>query len=159
MAPILTYTADEIVENAPAIIKGNAEDIFDMTYTPLNTIEAPFDAAYMLKARESFHESIDNLKKTKQIKSTLELKLETTSAIISAMDLIDAEDWFVISNVQIVDDCKDKDDFEVAYFELEKDRFSIRLSKATAHKCPRCWKFQAEEADCLCARCKSVVDA
>ena len=32
MAPILTYTADEIVENAPAIIKGDAEDIFDMTY-------------------------------------------------------------------------------------------------------------------------------
>jgi len=68
MAPILTYTADEIVENAPAIIKGDAEDIFDMTYTPLNAVETPFDAAYMVKARENFHESIDNLKKTKVIR-------------------------------------------------------------------------------------------
>ncbi len=153
MAPILTYTADEIVENAPAIIKGDAQDIFDMTYSPLNAVKTPFDAAYMVKAREGFGAVVDGLKKEKLIKSTLELVIYTESKTVLDMNRVDAEDWFVVSGI-----LEDKPEENIlGSFTLDDDTFSI--AKATAHKCPRCWKYQAKEEDCLCTRCQSVVNA
>ncbi|WP_457747627.1 isoleucine--tRNA ligase [Sulfurimonas sp.] len=153
MAPILTYTADEIIENAPAIIKGDAEDIFDMTYTTLESIETPFDSEYMSKAREGFGAAVDGLKKEKIIKSTLELIIYTESKTTLDMDRVDAEDWFVVSNI-----FEDKPEEEIiATFKVDEDMFSI--AKATAHKCPRCWKYQSLSEDTLCKRCEDVVGA
>ena len=153
MAPIITYTADEIVENAPAIIKGDAEDIFDMTYEKIETGEnIPFDAQYMIKAREGFGAEVDKLKKEKVIKSTLELIIYTESKATLNMDRVDAEDWFVVSG--IFEDTEKEE--IIASFKVDEDTFSI--AKATQFKCPRCWKYQAEAEDSLCQRCQSVVN-
>jgi isoleucyl-tRNA synthetase len=153
MAPILTYTADEIVENAPAIIKGEAEDIFDMTYKPLEATTASFDAAYMVKAREGFGAVVDGLKKEKIIKSTLELVIYTESKTTLDMDRVDAEDWFVVSGI-----FEDKPEENIiGTFKVDEDMFSI--AKATAHKCPRCWKYQSDAEDTVCKRCSEVVGA
>jgi isoleucyl-tRNA synthetase len=153
MAPILTYTADEIVENAPAIIKGDAESIFDLTYEAIQAGESSFDAEYMVKAREGFGSVVDKLKKEKLIKSTLELVIHTESKATLAMDATDAEDWFVVSGV-----FEDTPEEEVlGRFKVDEDTFII--SKATAYKCPRCWKYQAASEDCTCQRCESVVSA
>ncbi len=151
MAPILTYTTDEIVENAPKIVTNNAETIFDMTYTPIEAQKSPFDAEYMIKAREGFGSVVDGLKKEKVIKSTLELVIHTESKVALDMDATDAEDWFVVSGV-----FEDTPDEEVlGSFKVEDDTFVV--SKATAHKCPRCWKFQAEKEDAICKRCEEVI--
>ncbi|WP_373004782.1 isoleucine--tRNA ligase [Sulfurimonas sp.] len=152
LAPILTYTADEIVENAPAIIKGDAESIFDMTYEEIQTGESTFNAAYMTKAREGFGTIVDALKKEKIIKSTLELVITTDSSIALDIDSTDAEDWFVVSAVS--DSATGE---ELGSFKVEDDTFIIR--KATAHKCPRCWKYQAASEDTTCKRCEEVVSA
>jgi len=153
MAPILTYTTDEIVEHAPAIIKGEATSIFDMVYAPLEKTESLFDAAYMDKAREGFGAVVDGLKKEKVIKSTLELVLYTESKTALSMQSVDAEDWFVVSGVY-----EDQADIEaIGSFKVGDDTFTI--AKATAHKCPRCWKFQAEAEDTTCKRCEEVVRA
>lgn len=153
MAPILTYTADEIIENAPAIIKGDAKDIFDFIYEPIQVDESNFDAIYMNKAREGFGIVVDKLKKEKVIKTTLELVLHTESATTLSMNATDAEDWFVVSGV-----FEDKPDEEIlGTFKVNDDSFII--SKATAFKCPRCWKYQAKEENCTCKRCEEVVNA
>jgi len=153
MAPIITYTADEIVEYAPAIIKGDAADIFDLVYEEIQAGESNFDAEYMVKAREGFGTIVDRLKKEKIIKSTLELVIHTESKTVLEIDATDAEDWFVVSGV-----FEDKPDEEIiGTFKVDADTFVI--SKAAAHKCPRCWKFQAEKEDCTCQRCESVVNA
>ena len=153
MAPILTYTTDEIVEHAPAIIKGEATSIFDMVYAPLEKTESLFDAAYMDKAREGFGAVVDGLKKEKIIKSTLELVLYTESKTALSMQSVDAEDWFVVSGVY-----EDQADIDaIGSFKVGDDTFTI--AKATAHKCPRCWKFQAEAEDTTCKRCEEVVRA
>jgi isoleucyl-tRNA synthetase len=153
MAPILTYTADEIVEHAPAIVKGDAESIFDLVYEPIQDISANFDAEYMNKAREGFGTVVDGLKKEKVIKSTLELVLYTESKTTLDMNSVDAEDWFVVSGV-----FEDQDNEEaLGSFKVGTDTFTI--AKATAHKCPRCWKYQAEAEDSTCKRCEEVVSA
>ncbi len=152
MAPILTYTADEIVEYAPKIIKGDATSIFDMTYSCIEVGNSNFNAEYMAKAREKFGSIIDTLKKEKIIKSTLELVIYTDSSIILELDAVDAEDWFVVSGI----DSK-KANEELGNFELDGDNFII--SKATAHKCPRCWKYQSSSEESTCQRCTRVLDA
>jgi len=153
VAPILTYTADEIIDNAPAIIKGDAESIFDLTYQEIDAGKSDFDADYMVKAREGFGSVVDTLKKEKIIKNTLELVLHTESKTVLDLDSTDAEDWFVVSGI-----FEDKPDEEIlGKFKVDEDTFII--SKATAHKCPRCWKYQANEEDSTCQRCTEVVDA
>ena len=153
VAPILTYTADEILENFPAIIKGDAEDIFDLEYEPLHVSKSGFNEAYMLKARDSFFEIVDTLKKEKIIKSTLEVEISTGSNILLSMDAIEAEDWFVVSSINGNDVTSD----ELGHFSVDGDEFVV--VKAVRAKCPRCWKFQAANEECLCERCAKVVNA
>ena len=152
IAPILTYTADEIVENAPAIIKGDAASIFDMVYEEIKEIETSFDEEYMVKARESFATIVDALKKEKVIKNTLELVISCDSKAILGMDATDAEDWFVVSKVS-----NEETKESLGGFKIGDNSFTI--SKATAHKCPRCWKYQASSEDSTCERCARVVNA
>ncbi len=153
MAPVLTYTADEIIEHAPKVIKGDAKSIFDFVYTPLTAREDLFNAEYMSKAREGFGSVVDGLKKEKVIKSTLELVIYTESKVALEMQATDAEDWFVVSGLL---EGSEKEEI-LGSFKVDEDIFTI--AKATAHKCPRCWKFQANEFESTCKRCQEVVSA
>jgi len=150
MAPILTYTCDEILESAPEVVKAGANDIFEVVYSPIQAGETDFNEAYMMKAREGFYEIVDALKKDKRIKSTLELVITTTSSVITSFEKIEAEDWFVVSGIN-----PENAGENVGSFEVEGTQFSVAF--ATAEKCPRCWKFVSSEPDCACERCAKVV--
>ncbi len=152
IAPILTYTADEILESAPSIIKGEAGTIFDLTHQALDVPAAIFDEVYMRQARDAFYEIVDGLKKEKKIKSTLELTISTSSTIIAGMDDVEAEDWFVVSGIS-----KKAITDEAGRFELEGESFIIGYAKKA--KCPRCWKYHATEEEALCERCEGVLNA
>lgn len=152
IAPILTYTADEIVENAPAIIKGDATSIFDMVYEEIPEIASSFDDAYMQTARENFATVVDALKKDKLIKNTLELVISCDSKVVLSIDATDAEDWFVVSRVS-----NEEVKNSLGSFKVNDDIFTI--AKAVAHKCPRCWKYQSEKEEDTCTRCARVVNA
>ncbi|HIP44838.1 MAG TPA: isoleucine--tRNA ligase [Sulfurospirillum arcachonense] len=152
IAPTLTYTVDEILEYAPKIIKEDLDDVFDIFYKSMDEIEVDFDTKYMMEAREKFFEIIDVMKKEKIIKSTLELDLVTTSKMLLSMNSTDTEDWFTCSAV-----VKNASGEEMGSFTLGDDEFKI--VKANAHKCPRCWKFKANEEDGLCKRCDEVINA
>lgn len=152
IAPALTYTVDEILEYAPKIIKDNNSDVFDIVYESMDSVELEFDAAYMSEAREKFFEIVDVLKKDKTIKSTLELDLVTTSKILLDMNGADAQDWFTCSAVE-----KSSNSEEMGSFSVNDDKFKI--VKASACKCPRCWKYKSSKEDELCDRCEGVIHA
>jgi isoleucyl-tRNA synthetase len=152
IAPILTYTADEIIENAPAAIKAGVTSVFDLKYEALNVSYSTFDEGYMVTARERFSEIVDMLKKEKKIKSTLELVLYSDSEKLKALDATEAEDWFVVSGV-----LSGEAEKEAATFEVEDDTFVIGY--ATAAKCPRCWKFHSADEETPCPRCAGVLNA
>lgn len=152
IAPILTYTADEITEHLPAFLKGDKVDIFDFVYESMDTIESTFDAEYMNSAREKFFEIVDGLKKEKIIKNTLELVIITESKKIAKMDKTAAEDWFVVSGIshsEVTD--------ELGKFEVDGNIFVIQ--KASDAKCPRCWKYQSKDEESTCKRCSKVLNA
>ncbi|HEX5709738.1 MAG TPA: isoleucine--tRNA ligase [Sulfuricurvum sp.] len=149
IAPILTYTADEIFENAPAVIKGNARDIFDVIYASIDEVQSHWDDANAKIVRVAFNEIVDGLKKEKVIKNTLELVISTTSPLLSAMKKEDIEEYLVISKWCA---CTLKD--VLGSFEIEGKTFNIAL--ATKAKCPRCWKYHSVDEETLCERCASV---
>ena len=150
LAPFLTYTVDEILEYAPKVIKGNANSVFDLLYTPLEEIKSDFDSSYMIEARNNFFEVVDKLKKDKVIKSTLELVIQTNSANITSLKPHDREDWFMVSDI-----INDSESEILATFKVGDDEFKIL--KATLSKCPRCWKQKSKDEISLCQRCEKVV--
>ncbi len=153
IAPILTYTADEILQHAPAVVKEDAKDIFDLEYVPLHVEPLDFNEEYMLKARNIFFETIDILKKDKKIKNTLEVEISTSSEILSNMPSTEAEDWFIVSSINQKDIYQD----ELAHFSVDGDEFII--IKTQNIKCPRCWKFKASIEGEVCSRCQKVLHA
>jgi len=150
VAPVITYTADEILEYAPAIFKGDMENVFDLLYEEVPEVASSFDDAILLEAREKFSEAIDSLKKEKVIKATLELEIAGERAMLPIADDKDLEDWFVVSSVKASSEGE-----QVASFEVEGKTFTVH--KATAAKCPRCWRFTSRSEEELCERCAEVV--
>ncbi|WP_297915751.1 isoleucine--tRNA ligase, partial [uncultured Campylobacter sp.] len=152
IAPTLTYTIDEVMEFAPQIIKEGKEDVFDLTYKPIEFDDFIEFDEILIKSREKFFELIDALKKDKIIKSTLELVLETSSNEILSNDILGVADWFMVSDVDTLQSGQ-----ALAEFKINDEIF--RLVKSSKHKCPRCWKFNAKEPDELCPRCAKVMHA
>ena len=150
LAPVLTYTADEILETLPAFLKGDAEDIFDLVYESIDAPASLFNEAYMSEARTQFSVIVDALKKEKTIKDTLALVIVTKSEVVHALDSTDAEDWFQVSGI-----VSESTGENFGSFEVEGDTFTIY--KSTEHKCPRCWKFKAKAEESLCTRCEEVM--
>ena len=151
LAPILTYTMDELISYAPDFIKDDAKDIFDFKKFVFPDITLNINESILLEAKEKFNESIETLKKDKIIKSTLELVIYTNNSDILNLDSTVAEDWFIVSKV-----IKHKEEDIIASFEIEGSKFEVyRGNKA---KCPRCWKYRAKDEQTLCKRCNEVVN-
>jgi len=150
VAPVLTYTADEILEYAPELFKSDMENIFDLTYVAVPNVEAPFDDTLLLEAREKFSEAIDSLKKDKTIKATLELEIVGDLSILAIENSKDLEDWFVVSAMKTSSSSE-----ELASFKVDGKTFTVH--KASQAKCPRCWRFTSKDEETACERCAKVV--
>ena len=154
VAPTLTYTVDEALSSAPSAIKGDWSDVFSISEFKLD-FDFGIDASFLLASRELFNENIDKLKKDKIIKSTLELELVTDSRRILALcDEFgdDISDFYGVSAVVA------KESGEVlCKFACDEANFSTQ--KASAFKCPRCWKLNASKTDALCPRCEAVMES
>ena len=151
IAPVLTFTADEIVEFASPFIKGEAKNIFDFDFYELPSVDFDLDLNDLSEVKELFSEEIDRLKKEKLIKATLELDLVARGFDWKLSSLRDVEDWFVVSGIK-----EESEGEQLGSFEFEGISFAIK--RATKHKCPRCWKFVSENEEQICARCSEVVD-
>ena len=152
LACILTYTMDELLDYAPAFIKGDAKDIYDYEKVVLPEVTSSFSEEVLLAVKEKFSEIKDALSKEKVIKSTLELDMYTNCEEILALGNTEASDWFLVSSVT---NTKQSSDI-LGTFQIDGKDFEVY--KASAHKCPRCWKFTATQEDTLCSRCDEVLN-
>ena len=149
LACILTYTVDELLTHSPEVIKGSAEDVFDLNSYEIPEVNSTLDSDTLMKAKEKFSEAIDKLKKEKIIKSTLELDLYTNNEAILVLPKTEIADWFIVSN------SVSKKDNALVSFELNGSLFEAY--KVESAKCPRCWKFTSTSEDCLCTRCEDTL--
>jgi isoleucyl-tRNA synthetase len=151
LAPILTYTMNELLAFAPKVITNGITDIFDYKKFKMPEVKFDLNEAHLLEAKEKFNESIEGLKKDKTIKSTLELVIYTNSEEFDKLIHTEAEDWFVVSKV-----IHHTEDDKLASFEVDGKKFEVY--NAMKSKCPRCWKYRAKNEESLCPRCESVVN-
>jgi isoleucyl-tRNA synthetase len=150
VAPILTYTVDEVLDYAPPILKGDMGSVFDLVYSEIPKVETTFDDTLLIEGRERFAEAIDGLKKSKTIKSTLEVEIAGDISIFPISNEKDLEDWFIVSGLS--ESC---DGEELASFQVAGKNFTIhRVSQA---KCLRCWRYKSADEETLCSRCDEVV--
>jgi isoleucyl-tRNA synthetase len=152
LAPILTYTCDEVFDNLPAFLKNGGNDIFDFLYQPIPEVRSDLDVETLTQARVKFSEIVDTLKKDKVLKSTLELEINTTDKALMELNKKDREDWLVVSDISESAAGETMGSFEV-------NGVNITIHKASQAKCPRCWKFQSTNEETLCSRCAEVMDA
>jgi len=75
----------------------NISDIFDFKKYILPKVVSTIDEEFIIQAKEKFNESIENLKKDKTIKSTLELVVYSKSDELNKLTSTEAEDLFVVS--------------------------------------------------------------
>lgn len=117
LAPILTYTMDEILGHTDEILDSGVKSLFDIEKYELPQVDCSIDESYMLEAKNSFNETIESLKKEKVIKSTLELVIYSKSPQLDILSPAEAEDWFVVSKV-----IHHKEDKVVADFTVGGDK-------------------------------------
>jgi len=151
IAPVLTYTADEVLEHAPNIFKQDLEDIFDLEYKNVPKVDSFIDDTLLINARESFFEAVDKLKKEKIIKTTLELAIVGDITIFGLKNIKDLEDWFGVSEV-----LEESNQEPLAKFSV--DDLEYKIVRASGAKCPRCWRYTSLSEDELCSRCKEVIE-
>ncbi|MDR1451877.1 MAG: isoleucine--tRNA ligase [Helicobacteraceae bacterium] len=147
IAPALTYTADEIVEFAPKIIKDEGESIFDFIHKPLPPIDGAIDATAALALREKFFVEVDALKKSGVIKNTLELGIVAASKFDLPFD--DLADWLTVSWART----------EAKGCETIASIDGATIVKSDLCRCPRCWKYASASENEPCDRCKTALTA
>lgn len=148
IAPILTFTANEAINHAPAVLKQGKTDIFDITYQTIPSLDTSVDFTDLKQVRDVFYTKVDELKKQNKIKSTLELFIYTDAKL--GLNEQDLSDWFLVSGVfKRADKQGVLDSFLVG-----ENEFLIALSNQT--KCPRCWKLNAQN-NAVCKRCADVL--
>ncbi|PAF42059.1 isoleucine--tRNA ligase [Helicobacter sp. 11S03491-1] len=155
LAPVLTYSADEVLEFAPKVMKGNIEDVFDLDKLDLKVLfdlELKVDFEELLKIRSGFGEAIDMLKKDKVIKSSLELCVGVEENIFENLDT-----WLIVS--EIVPSSLASQNNVIKTFEVstENKEKKFLIFKSSKQKCPRCWRYVCASEEKLCKRCQGAL--
>jgi isoleucyl-tRNA synthetase len=155
LAPILTFTADEIYEAMP----GTKEASVHLTDIPkLDAFLASDDTAKwtrVLRLRDAVLAVLERARAAKEIGQSLEADVTLHGTVEDVG--VDLAKLFIVSHV----DAEPANDSIADFVELEgAGRIGISMSRARGRKCGRCWIYREEVANDgdLCARCQGVVD-
>ena len=162
IAPIMSFTADEIWSYIPHSSSDNPKSVFlnDMPEKSNIKTDADFTAKWDLIAalREDVKKALEIKRADKVIGKSLEADVilyadgemkELISDFVSELPEI-----FIVSKVELKDGKGE--------FKGELDGVTIDVVKATGEKCERCWKFSEtvgtfNDHPTLCDRCYSVI--
>ncbi|MCU1349141.1 MAG: Isoleucyl-tRNA synthetase, partial [Acidobacteria bacterium] len=162
MAPIVSFTADEIYEAMP----GEKEKSVHLTDFPVieNASVTDGDSATwerLFRLREEVTKVLERARAAGQIGKSLEADVELHTNIPPSTLLgnvnVDLSTLFIVSHV----DFKPSDDNLTDGIDVEAlGRITIAVKPARGRKCGRCWKYREEVAvdGDLCGRCQSVLD-
>lgn len=154
IAPLLSFTADEIYESIPGA------KLPSVHLTELPRITAPavdtklWDRIFQL--RDAVSKVLERAREQKQIGKSLEADITLHGNVDCGA--IDLAQIFIVSHV----DVKPADDSLADFVEVEGfGRVGISMSPARGKKCGRCWQYRDEVANEgeLCGRCQGVVDS
>ena len=159
LAPILSFTADEIYEAMP----GPKEESVHLTDFPSLPGPGVDLVAWerMVKVRDAVNFILERARAAKTIGAFLEADVQlhgdfTREQLTGGAD-IDLAKFFIVSHVDLVPtgSGQTSDFMDIEGF----GRVGITMSPARGRKCGRCWQYREEvtEDGGLCARCEDVI--
>jgi isoleucyl-tRNA synthetase len=172
VAPILTFTADEIWEHLPAV-EGRPISVHLALFPKPEEIfsEAPAELLNEWKIvfviRDEVLKRLEDSRQKKEIGKGLEAEVEVMAGTKLYVDLIRFRDSLKellnVSAVQLT-----RIDTEPLLTEVGQGlqpldlRFRIKIGPASGHKCARCWNFMPEVSsygiwESVCTRCQSAL--
>ena len=160
IAPILSFTADEIWQLMPGVRDASVFTQRWMVFPAQPPVDAK-DWSLRLEAREAVRKALENLRAAGQIGSGLnaEVQLFADDDLYRALQNLGPElrFWFQTSEASV--DTVSAAPADAQRFELEAQASLLLVARPCAHtKCERCWHQRADvgasaEHPSLCARC------
>lgn len=167
IAPILSFTAEEIWENLPEASK-NSESIFlaDWYEEKDEYLNSELEEKWqgLVKMRKDINKNLEKARQgeNKIIGNSLDAKISIYSENKDMLEEMKAnkdllEMVFIVSEVEIVDKADE------SYVDGEEmPEVKIKVSHAEGGKCERCWKYstgvgESEEHPTVCPRCAGVL--
>lgn len=158
VAPILSFTAEEIWQNMPHRSGDEAESVFLNEFLPKTGITCDdafrekWDTIYMI--REAVNKKLEEKRAEKVIGKSLEAKVVLTVQDEALAAQIAG--WSELPDVLIVSAV------EVKTGETGEEAMAYAIEKASGCQCERCWKFADEvgsiaQYPTLCKRCAEVL--
>ena len=152
LAPILSFTAEEVYDNMPY---EDAESVHLTDFPTKNVIEdAALEAKWdkLLEVRDDVNKALEESRNEKVIGKSLEAAVEVYSNDAEVVELLNSVDnlnqFFIVSKVAV------KENDGVAY-----DLATVKVTKAEGHRCDRCWNIVDEvNEEGLCSRCASILN-
>jgi isoleucyl-tRNA synthetase len=160
VAPVLTFTSEEIWRYIPEAMRGGAESV-QLAGWP--TIDVPADEAAQLRSaygvvlavREAVTKSLEDARNAGVVGKSQEACVEVVApadavAVLEARGARELADMFMVSEV------------ELQVREATGQSTAVHVKPAEGSKCPRCWNLRTDVGDDvahpdLCARCARVV--
>lgn len=162
IAPILSFTADEIWGHLPAV-ENRAEFVFTEEFYEglfgLNENDKLDDNYWqqLLKVRAEVNRILEQARKEKTIGSSLEAEvtLYADETLLAKLAELGDELRFVLLTSKAEIKPLAQKDVE----EGELKGFAVKVIKSANHKCPRCWHYSDSlDEESLCSRCVENVE-
>ena len=166
VAPILSFTAEEIWENLPAEAR-EAESVFLADWYVNNDeyLNPELDEKWqqIIKLRKEVNKKLEKARQgeNKIIGNSLDAKVSLYTEDNALKEFIKEnlellETVFIVSDIEVADS---SDDNFTAAEEIEN--LKIKITHADGEKCERCWKYDELGTDpehpTLCPRCTGVL--
>ncbi len=148
MAPIMSFTADEIFEAIPGAKAKSVHATDFPLYAPIAE-DASWDRVFRL--REEVTKVLEKARAAGEIGQSLEADIVLSTDATFDMDL---SKIFIVSHVDVRHE-PPADGIEIEGL----GKVGITMAKARGKKCGRCWHYREEVANDgeLCARCADIV--
>jgi len=164
MAPILTFTAEEIWSHMPG--ERNSAVLFNTWYEELEALpeNASFDHDYwaqVIEIRDVVSKTIEPLRKEKIIGSSLAAEIDLYCEEQTKADLEKLEDelrFVLITATANLHDLRDAPNSAATHELKNNKKIAVTASASQFTKCERCWHFREDvgsntEHPLLCQRC------
>ncbi len=155
IAPIMSFTAEEIWSYLPHCASDNSESIFLNQMPEKSGIAFSDEFIAKWELIYSTREAVNKVLEEKRNEKVIGKSLEANIVIHCGKDMLEKysslsdhlAEILIVSGVSVVDD---------------SDETSFEVVKATGEKCERCWAYSEtvgknSELPTLCSRCASVV--
>lgn len=167
MAPVLSFTAEEVFHYVPEVLRNDVSTVFALTGTPVQTVTLDDNTRaqweILLAVRSEVTKAIEPIRKSGEVGHSLDTRvtLFADEKLTSTLETLgsDLRAIFIVSQLEIRP-LAEADD--AAYTPEEIEGLRIGVVKASGEKCERCWIISEElgtdpDFTTLCPRCTTVM--